>query len=109
MALFNIHPLDFVKTKPFSESQCVLTMSENRASWNLGERTVVSEQIGLVTEITNDGRLSVVWIGPNQDLLKNAWWEQNELEKVDSLPRLLARQMANPFGNGNKEVDKYFK
>lgn len=109
MDKFNIHPLDFIKPKPFQESQCHLICSDSKILLNMVEKRITSTQIGIVTEITDDGRLSVAWIGPNSDLLKNAWWEQDELEKIDSLPHLLAREMTNSFGNGRKEVDKYFK
>lgn len=109
MDKFNIHPLDFIKPKPFQESQCHLICSDSKILLNMAEKRITSTQIGMVTEITDDGRLSIAWIGPNSDLLKNAWWEQDELEKIDSLPHLLAREMTNSFGNGRKEVDKYFK
>lgn len=109
MDKFNIRSLDFIKPKPFQESQCHLICSDSNILLNMAEKEITSTQIGIVTEITDDGRLSVAWIGPNSDLLKNAWWEQDELEKIDSLPHLLAREMANSFGNGRKEVDKYFK
>lgn len=65
--------------------------------------------IGLVTEVSSDGRCSVEWLGDGNKYLHNAWWEQENLEKEDSLPHLLARQMAHPFGNNRKEVDKYYK
>mgnify|MGYP000130536344 CR=1 FL=1 len=108
MDKFNIRPLDFVKAKPFQESQCHLICSDSKVLLNMAEKSITSAQVGLVTEISNDGRLSIAWIGPNSDLLKNAWWEQEELEKLDSLPHLLAREMTNPFGDNRKEVDKYF-
>lgn len=109
MDKFNIHPLDFVKAKPFQESQCHLVCSDTKALLSMVEKNTVSVQVGLVTEICEDGRLPVAWIGSNSDQLKNAWWEQEELEKLDSLPHLLAREMTNPFGSCRKEVDKYFK
>lgn len=40
---------------------------------------------------------------------KTAWWSENELTVIDSIPNLLSRVMAHPFSNHSQEsVDIQF-
>lgn len=64
--------------------------------------------VGLVTECSpSNGECSIEWLTDYKHEYKNAWWYQDELTKVDSLPALLTREMAHPFGM-NKNSDKVF-
>ena len=68
--------------------------------------------IALVTE-TNPpengmGRqASISFIGPSLGE-RNAWWDEDELEVIDSLPRLLASCTKHPFGKGKADVETFF-
>lgn len=111
MNKYNIKPLDFVKAKPFTEQNVKLTIDTKFDCVTSHEFVNVEKNpnsVGIVTEINGSGCLSVEWIGENKDNLKNAWWEQEDLIKIDNLPNILARNMAHPFGNGKNEVDKYY-
>jgi hypothetical protein len=71
--------------------------------------------VGMVTEIgsfknTEDGityQASVEWIGGG-DGLHTAWWQVQQLDIVDNLARLLSRELAHPFGNGNDYLDRSY-
>jgi hypothetical protein len=39
---------------------------------------------------------------------RNAWWNKNELTVIDSLPYILANAMRHPFGDGEKDIEKFF-
>lgn len=74
--------------------------------------------IGIVTEVTSNMysentylySASVTWLGniPKSKGLKSAWWLETSLILVDSLPRILLKTMAHPFGHGAKYIDKAF-
>jgi len=66
--------------------------------------------IAFVTETNNDGKkVSITYIGElNPKHEYNAWWNHEELEIIDSIPRMLALSMAHPFGEGKKDVTKFF-
>lgn len=105
-----IQPLDFVRVKKGLErNNTYLTfslekgaiVSEKKEPIDPGERNV-----GIVCEIDTSGHASVEWIGKSN--LYNAWWNPECLEIVDSLPNLLARKIAHPFGNGRGMVDSFF-
>jgi hypothetical protein len=72
-------------------------------------------KVGMITEIssflTNKDEIyyqaSVEWIG-GSDGLHSAWWGMNEIEVIDSLPRLLSRELAHPFGSGEKYIDNCY-
>ena len=66
--------------------------------------------VGLVTEVDGiGGSCSVEWLGEGNKHLHNAWWSQNELIKIDSLPNLLTRKMAHPFGQNRKKADEFYE
>lgn len=76
-------PLDFVKT-PKGNFAIIREVSESGAS---------IEFIGEVSMFNHE---------------KNAWWDAEELQIIDSLPNLLARTMSHPFGTGDSAGDKHF-
>lgn len=64
--------------------------------------------LALVTETNDNGeQVSITYIETNV-YEKNAWWRSSELEVVNSLPYLLARQLRHPFGAGLADVDTAF-
>ena len=66
--------------------------------------------VGIVTEVDGvDGSCSVEWLGEGNKHLHNAWWKQEELQKEDSLPNLLARVMAHPFGQNREKADEFYE
>jgi hypothetical protein len=64
--------------------------------------------IGLITETNDEGKkASIDYIyNPNNEY--NAWWGEEELKVLISLPRLLALATCHPFGCGSKDVDKFY-
>lgn len=111
----SIAPLDFVRAKgkyPDSFKIHIVKDETNQYTKICSEiekgKPYPCEYVGLVTEINSSGECSIEWLGDGNKHLHNAWWEQEKLEKIDSLPHLLARNMAHPFGNNKKEVDKYY-
>lgn len=46
--------------------------------------------------------------GGNPTGEKNAWWDGDELEYLDNLPSLLARNLPHPFTDGDKESLEIF-
>lgn len=68
-----IYPLDFVKTPK-------------------GAVAIVDG----VTTIQGEIEISITFIGYN-NTEKNAWWREDELEVIDSLPHILAKTMAHPM------------
>ncbi len=108
-----IKPLDFVRVKKnIAENlpTVVLKLSKpvQQATIKYEIRNVDPEQknVGLVTEVNREGGISIEWIGKAG--LKNAWWNPDELEIVDSLPNLLVREMAHPFGNNKSSASEYY-
>ena len=75
-----IKPLDFVRIN----SNCDMYSCDNE------------KYVGLV-------------IGEGNKHLHNAWWSQDELIKIDSLPNLLAREMAHPFGQNREKADDFYE
>lgn len=105
-----IQPLDFVRVRRGLEKNNAyitfslekgMMMSEKREPVDPGEKN-----LGIVCEINESGNAAVEWIGESN--LYNAWWDPDCLEIVDSLPNLLAREIAHPFGNGQKNVNSFF-
>ena len=65
--------------------------------------------IGMVTETGYGGNeVSVCWFLGQPHREKTAWWSKEELEKIDSLPRLLAFELSHPFGGGKKDAALFF-
>ncbi|KKN20176.1 hypothetical protein LCGC14_0938350 [marine sediment metagenome] len=67
--------------------------------------------IAFITETNDDGqKASINYInGLNIGHEHNAWWDKEELEVIDSIPRLLAGATCHPFGDGKADVVKFFK
>lgn len=67
--------------------------------------------IAIVTETNRNGADAAITFleGCGGTGEKNAWWHASEgLVLIDSMPRLLARCMAHPFGEGKADVDGAF-
>ena len=56
-----------------------------------------------VVIIDQNRKCSIEWLGEGNKHLHNAWWKPEELQKEDSLPNLLAREMAHPFGQNREK------
>lgn len=73
------------------------------------------ERIGIITEISTYKAVgdkvveqaSIAWIG-GENGLYSAWWPSSHLDIIDSLPRILSRNLAHPFGDGKKFVDESY-
>jgi hypothetical protein len=50
---------------------------------------------------------SIEWIGGSSGL-KSAWWTESEVIVLDSLPRLLVRELGHPFGQGKRYDEKQY-
>ncbi len=79
-------PLDFVRTP---EGAVALVTETNGPYNGLGRQA------------------SITFIGAHRGE-KSAWWDEDELVVIDSLPRLLAHCTAHPFGRGKVDVEKFF-
>lgn len=71
------------------------------------------KNLAIITEVnkTQSGTLeaSIEYIGKqNPQGEHNAWWSEKELTVVDNLASLLARNLAHPFGNGEKIALKFY-
>jgi len=62
--------------------------------------------IAFITETNNNGqKASITFIGDtNKGSEKNAWWNLNDLEVIDSIPKMLALATCHPFGKGYEDV-----
>lgn len=78
-----IRPMDFVRLTNIDESN-VIKDTKNH--------------IGLVKEVSRDGRMSIIWIGETYSQL--AWFKSSELEVVDNLVSILTCGLANFRGDG---------
>lgn len=68
---------------------------------NIDELNVIKDtknHIGLVKEVSRDGRMSIIWIGETYSQL--AWFKSSELEVVDNLVSILTCGLANFRGDG---------
>ena len=66
--------------------------------------------VAYITE-TNDGgkSASIMFInGLNDGTDHNAWWDEEELTVIDSIPRMLAMATAHPGGKGKHDVNIFF-
>lgn len=69
---------------------------------NIDELNVIKDtknHIGLVKEVSRDGRMSIIWIGETYSQL--AWFKSSELEVVDNLVSILTCGLANFRGDGS--------
>lgn len=65
--------------------------------------------LAIVQEISSDGSIAIEFIGAsNAANEKNAWWDDGELTVIDSIPWILSRTMAHPFGDGHKQAKRIF-
>lgn len=66
--------------------------------------------IAFITETNDNGKqASITYIGDlNIGREHNAWWDVSELTVIDSIPKMLARATAHPFGKGKNDVDVFF-
>nr|UWD72356.1 MAG: hypothetical protein [Bacteriophage sp.] len=67
---------------------------------NIDELNVIKDtknHIGLVKEVSRDGRMSIIWIGETYSQL--AWFKSSELEVVDNLVSILTCGLANVLGS----------
>lgn len=73
---------------------------------NIDELNVIKDtknHIGLVKEVSRDGRMSIIWIGETYSKL--AWFKSSELEVVDNLVSILTCGLANFRGDGKESGD----
>lgn len=81
-----IYPLDFVKTP------------EGAIAIVDGVKTAQGEV-----------EVSITFVGFNHTQERNAWWREDELEVIDSLPHILAKTMAHPMDfECRKTAEKLF-
>ena len=64
--------------------------------------------IGLIVETNKNGKEASIDYIYNPADERNAWWGEDELTVLISLPRLLAGATCHPFGTGRKDVNKFF-
>lgn len=66
--------------------------------------------IAFITETNDNGKTaSISYINNlNTSNEHNAWWDEDELEVIDSIPRLIADATCHPFGKGPKDVKAFF-
>lgn len=86
-----IRPMDFVRLTNIDESN-VIKDTKNH--------------IGLVKEVSRDGRMSIIWIGETYG--QSAWFKSSELEVVDNLVSVLTRGLADFRGDGKGGADKFY-
>lgn len=61
--------------------------------------------VALITETNGEGSAaSITFIGHPNPMEHNAWWIEAELTVLDNLPRMLARGMCHPFGQGEDDA-----
>ena len=67
--------------------------------------------IALINETNeNDGliEVSITFINPKHGKERNAWWKEEDLKVINSLPYILADGMRHPFGKGHITAKKHF-
>ena len=67
--------------------------------------------IALVDETNGDDEsveVSITFINPEHGGERNAWWREEELKVINSLPYILADGMRHPFGRGYITAKKHF-
>ncbi len=66
--------------------------------------------IAFITETNDNGKkASITYIGDlNTGMERSAWWSVSELTVIDSIPKMLARATAHPFGRGKDDVEALF-
>ena len=71
-----------------------------------GGIAMVSE-CSLADHSLNINRYSIDFI-TNTENEHNAWYLENELEYLASIPILISKAMCHPFGNNARDVEKIF-
>ena len=73
-------------------------------------KDVIKGGIAFITETNNNGKQANISYINNLNIGKehNAWWNEDELEVIDSIPRLIADATCHPFGKGSEDVKKFF-
>ena len=67
--------------------------------------------IALVKETNEDAesiKVSITFINPEHGEEYNAWWREEDLKVINSLPYILASDMSHPFGRGYITAKKHF-
>lgn len=85
-----LKPLDFVKTP---SGNIAIVTEVNAVNYDQTKQQASITFIGEQLPGTND---------------YNSWWAEEDLQIIDSLPRILSMCMKHPFGNGKEKVDEYF-
>jgi hypothetical protein len=78
---------------------------------NIKALDIVNTPLGAIALVTEagDGQCSITFLAETKRTgEKNAWWDEDELTWVDSIPRLLANAMAHPFGTNKRQGDENF-
>lgn len=86
-----IRPMDFVRLTRVNEMDVIRDTRSH---------------IGMVREVSQDGWVSVLWIGNTYNMV--AWFNPDDLETVDNLANLLTRGMANFGRDGKDSADKFY-
>jgi hypothetical protein len=64
--------------------------------------------VAVVTE-TDGHKARIAYIrGLDKKRQHNAWWSENELDVIDSIPRILADELSAPGGSGFQAGDQFF-
>jgi hypothetical protein len=73
--------------------------------------TTEAGNIGMITEVSTTQGVHTACIAflKGFEGEKNAWWSEDEIYVVDSLPDLLARKLCHPMGNGSLQPFKLNK
>lgn len=109
-----IKPLDFVRVKKdlSKRKMTVISSKLEKGVFDLkfkDSQELVDEtqyHMGLVTEVSDRGAASIIWIGSTG--LHNAWWNPEDLEVVDNLPNVLTRELAHPMGGNGRKANTFF-
>ena len=88
-------PLDFVKT-PKGNMALIKEINQGEFRINKGDNMAEVKTLK-VAHIEFLG-------GGNHDEERNAWWYEDELEVIDNLASLLARNLVHPFGTGRSQA-----
>ena len=66
--------------------------------------------IAFITETNDNGKQASIRFIDSLNIGRehNAWWGVDELEVIDSIPKMLAEATAHPFGQGKDDVKEFF-
>lgn len=60
------------------------------------------KQIAMIVEIV-DNAATIAFLGKNTHHEHNAWYDESELQIIDSLPALLTRNLKHPFSEDDND------